>query len=624
MDKSEQGLGSIPEVPEDDIAAAKAANARKPRKRSRSRSRGPTPVRSQRFSIGGLLGTLTHAVVSSASGFLIFIVKILASCLYLFGRVLGAAYAMVIHQPYLWVTGSQSGVFSTLVKYLVLGLTISAAWYALRNPAFTSYLPSLPSFPTSKDTPAPIFTPPSAPISNLDELVDRLSRIEAALSSLSSDNAKIKLKTEDSTRYYGDLLERLGSVEGRINAEARRISDTESRARDTLGKNLNSVKQEVELLQARIEAQRKQDQIQREKERKEWESHKPVAVPEVVSDAEARARLKALEERVGTVEGGVQQAIELGKKAASAPPAAPPAPAPSQGAAWWSKVLSKSGNKEGLRITTPDGQDVTGLITHLVDNAVSVISKDGLAKPDFALHSAGGRVIPSLTSPTFEIKPSTLRGVLFGALTGNGYAIGHPPVTALEPSLHAGRCWPLTGTTGQLGVALASPAYIEEITIDHVAKEVAFDMRTAPRQMEVWGLVEGQDNIVRLREHRQRKIAARREALEAQGEVLDADWERRELEKEREGYPLSLPRNPEYLRIAKFTYDIHAAKHVQTFAVDEEVKEMGLDFGVVVARVLNNWGHEAYTCLYRLRVHGKRFGDLPPPYEEKEEGTEAQ
>jgi len=31
-----------------------------------------------------------------------------------------------------------------------------------------------------------------------------------------------------------------------------------------------------------------------------------------------------------------------------------------------------------------------------------------------------------------------------------------------------------------------------------VAKEVAFDLRSTPNQMEVWGLVEGQDNLAKV------------------------------------------------------------------------------------------------------------------------------
>ena len=72
-----------------------------------------------------------------------------------------------------------------------------------------------------------------------------------------------------------------------------------------------------------------------------------------------------------------------------------------------------------------------------------------------------------------------------------------------HPSLHCihevqnGHCWAFAGGgEGQLGVALASPILMEEVTVDHVAKSIAFDMRSAPRQMEVWGLDEGKDDDI--------------------------------------------------------------------------------------------------------------------------------
>ena len=613
-------LQSIPETPEQEPApASKKAAApeekTKPRIRRRSRS-ASLPPRSRPFSIGALLGTLIRYVWSFWVGGIVLGIKFLANIGFLLGRVAGTIYEIVINRPLQWITGARGTAGKQMGKYLLLGITISSAWYALQNPSVTSRLPSM-QFPGSSHS--PIYTPPGKPVENIDELVHRLARIESALLDLSLDNSKLKLKTEDNVKSYGDVLQRVGSVEGRITAEARRISETESRARESIGRSVSNVKQEIESLQVQLAAAQKQaekERLERMAKDKELEQ-RPSGDG---SDEEARARLRELEERVGGVEGGVKEALDLSKKLASTPPpvvTAAPA-APSGGAAWWNKIISRTGTKDGLKITTPDGQDVTGLISTLVDSAVSVISKDGISKADFALHSAGGRVIPSLTSPTFEIKPSTMRAAVFGALTGNGYASGHPPVTALEPSIHAGRCWPMAGTGGQLGVALAMPVYIDEITVDHVAPEVAFDMRAAPRHMEVWGLVEGSDNIQKLREHRQDKITKRREELEATGEMLDQEWEKREWESLREGYPATLPKNVDYLRIAKFTYDIHAPKHVQTFDVEEDVKDLGLDFGIVVARVLNNWGHDSYTCLYRFRVHGKRMGELPAPYSEEQ------
>jgi SUN domain-containing protein 1/2 len=50
--------------------------------------------------------------------------------------------------------------------------------------------------------------------------------------------------------------------------------------------------------------------------------------------------------------------------------------------------------------------------------------------------------------------------------------------------------------------------------------------------------------------------------------------------------------------------------HIQTFPIDAEIRSLGIDFGLVVLMVKNNWGMDKYTCLYRVRVHGQRM-DTP-------------
>ena len=68
-----------------------------------------------------------------------------------------------------------------------------------------------------------------------------------------------------------------------------------------------------------------------------------------------------------------------------------------------------------------------------------------------------------------------------------------------------------------------------------------------------------------------------------------------------------------YVRIAQFAYDIEAGRYAQSFAVAEDVREQGMDFGIVMLRVLSNWGHPGHTCLYRFRVHGETAATIEPP-----------
>ncbi|KAI9000639.1 hypothetical protein BD414DRAFT_472290 [Trametes punicea] len=514
------------------------------------------------FSVGAALGRCVHGVLSA----LLWIVR------FLWGIVA-------------WIVNTISRVnYAPLLKTGVVGLTLWAAWYALN-----SGLLNLDSLPRLRMPSGP-YQPPDVPAGDLGALSTRLQNLERVLASLSHDVERSRAYIEGDTKHHADLLGRVGALESRVQRESIRAQDAESKFRASTSEGLNAVKKEVAQLHAQIQAQR------------EAEARRPA----VGNDDEARAKLKALEERVGTVEGGVKEALELGKSAAKAGAVS------GNIAQWWNKLAT--GRTSGVTIKSTDGQDVTSLINHLVDAAVLRNSKDTLARVDYALYSAGAHVIPSLTSVTAEIRPSGFFGQIAGLFgSGGGYAVGRPPITALHHDIHTGHCWPFPGSQGQLGVALAAPVYITDVTIDHVAKEVAMDMRSAPKQMELWGLVEGHDNLAKFREWKKMRAAAREDA-EAQGESIPSSLLDDEV------YPLSLPRSPEYVRIANFTYNIHAPQHIQTFPVREDIKDLGIDFGVVVLLVKSNWGKE-FTCLYRLRVHGEPVGEVPLPYPEDEENS---
>ncbi|KII85020.1 hypothetical protein PLICRDRAFT_45126 [Plicaturopsis crispa FD-325 SS-3] len=429
----------------------------------------------------------------------------------------------------------------------------------------------------------PAYTAPEVPAANIAELSARLQTIENALSGLSLDHQTSRSRQDKDSKVQSEIAGRLGVLESRVQKESARAVEAEEQFKAAASKGLQAVKQEIETLQAQVEAQRSS----------------PGEVKTDGSDEEARVRLKALEERVGSVEGGVKEALDLGKQSVKAGGVA------TSGAAWWNKLASGSG--KSITIKSSDGQDVTSLIGHLVDTAVSKYSKDNIARPDFAAYSSGGQIIPSLSSPTYEMRPHGLRRQLVGLVTGHGYAVGRPPVTALNHETHNGHCWPFPGTQGQLGVVLTAPAYIEDITIDHVAKEVALDMRSAPREMEVWAMIDGADNIRKVKEWRADK-ARRRQEAEEEGLQFDGEDEPE--------YPRTLPKSPQYLRIANFTYDIHAPQNIQTFPVSPEIRALGVDFGIVVLRVMSNWGRDEFTCLYRFRVHGQMMGEIPLPYPE--------
>lgn len=233
--------------------------------------------------------------------------------------------------------------------------------------------------------------------------------------------------------------------------------------------------------------------------------------------------------------------------------------------------LSSASAGKAQTIKLPAGEDLHAFVRTLVNSALDKYSKDVLARPDFALFSSGARVIPSLTSPTYEIRPSTWTGAVVSKLTGTGTLRGKPPVTALHPDINVGQCWPFAGQTGQLGVMLSRTILPTDVTIEHAAKDVALDVSSAPRHFEVWGLVEDAD------------------ALQRMAQAAPAEAEARQANR---------------LLLVSGEYDVSADRHVQTFQVPKEVQDLQVPVSVVLLRVLSNHDNEVLSCVYRLRVGG--------------------
>ena len=142
----------------------------------------------------------------------------------------------------------------------------------------------------------------------------------------------------------------------------------------------------------------------------------------------------------------------------------------------------KTPPSSSITLKSTKGEDVTGLLQDLVDAALLRYSKDTLARPDYALFSAGGRVVPSITSDTLVMRTASKFGRV---VLGRKDIEGRSPATALHPDNSVGACWPFKGSQGQLGVLLNRRVVITDITLEHAAKDLALDMSSAPKEVEV-------------------------------------------------------------------------------------------------------------------------------------------
>ncbi|KAI0091310.1 hypothetical protein BDY19DRAFT_935069 [Irpex rosettiformis] len=552
----ETGLHSIPEIDE-----------------SFNETDTSAEVLSQRsFSVGATLGRGVHWIFSMFSA----LAWAIWGCVIYVPMLILRTIALLIDS---WVLSplrnlgrrSLSPLYR-LVPWVFAGLAIYFAVIILKGGYLSGLIPSSSSS-------LPTYSPPSTGIpADLAELTDRLLRAESALSALSIDNARTRTYSEGNVRELALLANKLSAIESRIAEESSSTIALESKLQSSMHQAVQTVKQEVAVLHAQLDSQEREAKRQ----------------GNVANDKEARALLEVLERRVKSVEGEAKEAIELSRSTKNVGPIG-------ELPAW---VKDLAAGKTAVTIKSTDGKDVSTLIDKLVESAVTKASRDGIGRPDYAMYSSGGSIIPSLTSQTYEIKPDGLTNRVIGMFTGQGNVIGRPPVTILHHENHDGHCWPFPGSQGQVGVMLAMPTRITDITIDHISKDMGTNLRSAPRHMEVWGLVEGEDNLAKYKAWTEQREASRALAQE-RGEEFE------ELE-----FPSSLSRGSPFMRIAKFAYNVHANKEIQTFPVSKDVKDLDMDFGIVVLVVKSNWGREELTCLYRFRVHGEPLGGIPEPLPE--------
>ncbi|KAF9943208.1 hypothetical protein BGZ67_004987 [Mortierella alpina] len=134
------------------------------------------------------------------------------------------------------------------------------------------------------------------------------------------------------------------------------------------------------------------------------------------------------------------------------------------------------------------------ILWELTSRAVDEHPADVLDKPDFALYNAGGRVIPELTFMDYvrhkhDIGIKTWpRRILAGLIYSHSFTT-RLAEKAIQPSMHAGDCWAMNGSLGQIGIRLTRSIVVTAVTIEHVDPRMALDKGSAPREIEIWSLI---------------------------------------------------------------------------------------------------------------------------------------
>uniref|UniRef100_A0A8C8T452 Sad1 and UNC84 domain containing 2 n=1 Tax=Peromyscus maniculatus bairdii TaxID=230844 RepID=A0A8C8T452_PERMB len=204
--------------------------------------------------------------------------------------------------------------------------------------------------------------------------------------------------------------------------------------------------------------------------------------------------------------------------------------------------LGRTLQKEGVVGVTEEQ------VHRIVKQALQRYSEDRIGMVDYALESGGASVISTRCSETYETKTALLS--LFGIPL---WYHSQSPRVILQPDVHPGNCWAFQGPQGFAVVRLSARIRPTAVTLEHVPKALSPNstISSAPKDFAIFGFDED---------------------LQQEGTLLGT-----------------------------FAYD-QDGEPIQTFYF--QASKMAT-YQVVELRILTNWGHPEYTCIYRFRVHGE-------------------
>ncbi|KAK7203291.1 hypothetical protein BZA70DRAFT_75124 [Myxozyma melibiosi] len=244
------------------------------------------------------------------------------------------------------------------------------------------------------------------------------------------------------------------------------------------------------------------------------------------------------------------------------------------------------------------GQPVTKGSANLTQTAVETLVEevlqryhDGLEmKVDYADVARDARVNPFVTSPTFIVGGKAERS-LMSLVWSQIRQMGEE----YNPELTSGDCWPFEGTSGVLGIRLASPIFLTEVAIKHVP----FGSPVAPKDFEVWAEIKDDEERAAL----QQKL----HDLDVFSRPCDDDDEDcipEQLSKD-SSVLLSLDA-PNFIKLGRFRYENNGPLHLQSFrfpaAAAQSLRRVPVSN--VVFKFDSNWGDPDATCVYKTLVHG--------------------
>ncbi|XP_077247642.1 SUN domain-containing protein 1-like [Tasmannia lanceolata] len=202
--------------------------------------------------------------------------------------------------------------------------------------------------------------------------------------------------------------------------------------------------------------------------------------------------------------------------------------------------------------------EITAVAREIVEKEIVRHSADGLGRVDYALASSGAQVVKH-SEPFYFVE-----GVSWFRQAKIQNWVHGAAQKMLQPSFgEPGQCFPLKGSNGFVEIKLRTSIIPEAVTLEHVAKNVAYDRSSAPKDCRVSAWFQGNDD--------------------------DPSSQAQQM-----------------LKLVEFVYDLERS-NAQTFNV--ESADTGI-VNMVRLEFASNHGSPSHTCIYRLRVHGYEPGNV--------------
>ncbi|CAN0441800.1 unnamed protein product [Pylaiella littoralis] len=127
-----------------------------------------------------------------------------------------------------------------------------------------------------------------------------------------------------------------------------------------------------------------------------------------------------------------------------------------------------------------------------------------------------------------------------------------PVESVISEDSSLGACWAMSGSEGLVTVQLPREITVDAVSVEHSSRMVTAESASAPKDFEVWGMRSKDDSF--------------------------------------------------RVELVSGTYDVDG-RPIQTFPTT--TRPPGVNFSIIQFKILSNWGKRDYTCLYRVRVHGR-------------------